>query len=472
MCLSRRNGRHRHAGAAGAARLLLAVGAVLVPGPAATQVPDTAQVHSLRLEVERLRAELDSLRALVSAGVPQAPGEVEAPEPEEVDPLARLRAAAEAAAAEAETADTGTAQTLPEDRQFQGRQRSLQALNPEISLNVDVFGRVGSEDPDQQNFYPREFELSFQSALDPFSRAKIFVSRHEPGGEILPFGEHGHGEGGEGEEGHDEGGFAVEEGYLQWVNLPGGLGVKLGRFYQQFGNLNRWHAHALPSQTRSLPHLAFIGEENLSQTGASLYWLVPLEGIGTWETTFEVTRSENGLLFGESGKPAFLGHVNAFWQLTPSTYFDLGVSGIFGEHTDPAEDEAFDQRLFNVEAALNWRPPGRSLYREFTFRGGLMALRPGRVSGGESRESALGFWAGGELKFAQQWLVGAQYGWVEDPEGTDETAWLFAPTLTWWQSEWVRLRAEYDILGRPDETEGQLLLQVTFAMGPHKHETY
>jgi hypothetical protein len=33
---------------------------------------------------------------------------------------------------------------------------------------------------------------------------------------------------------------------------------------------------------------------------------------------------------------------------------------------------------------------------------------------------------------------------------------------------------EYDLLGRSltSRREGHLLLQVTFAMGPHKHETY
>ena len=144
-----------------------------------------------------------------------------------------------------------------------GRQRSLQALNPEISVIGDLFGHVDKNDTDADNFFAREFEISIVSNLDPFSRAKVFLSRHEAGGEFAPFAEagdpddHGAGEGG---------GFAVEEGYVEWVSLPGGIGLKLGKFFQQFGQLNRWHAHALPFQTRSLPHLAFIGEESLAQT--------------------------------------------------------------------------------------------------------------------------------------------------------------------------------------------------------------
>ena len=63
---------------------------------------------------------------------------------------------------------------------------------------------------------------------------------------------------------------------------------------------------------------------------------------------------------------------------------------------------------------------------------------------------------------------------AENPEDTSETAWVTSPTLTWWQSEYVRLRLEYDLLDRNfvSTKEGRLFLQVTLAMGPHKHETY
>jgi hypothetical protein len=458
--------RKRSAAAVPPARVLLIAATVLYaaaqPGLLSAQEPTTAQVDSLRRELARVLARLDSLEAVIARAVPAAV--------EQHDALARLRAAAEAAAAAAR--DSAQAEPEAETGQFVSRQRSLQALNPEISLNADLFGRLGKDDPGEQNFIPREFELSFQSSLDPFSRAKIFISRHVEGAEIVPFGEHAHGEGEEeGTGGEEEGGeISVEEGYAQWVNLPGGFSLKLGRFFQQFGNLNRWHAHALPFQTRSLPHLAFIGEEALGQTGISVYWLFPIHGFGTYEATFELTRSENGLLFGESRKPSYLGHLNAFWDLTPSTYFELGFSTILGDHEE--EEEEFDQRLFGVEGALSWRPAGRSLYREFTMRGGLMIHDRSNTFEEDARDTSLGWWAMGELRFARQWLVGAQVGRVENPEAADETAWLFSPTLTWWQSEWVRLRAEYDILGKPDETQGQLLLQITFAMGPHKHETY
>lgn len=447
-----------------AAALALALPAV--PAAAQQEMP----ADSVRAELERLRSLVDSLRAQVDSL--HAAGREE----EAGDALAELRAAAEAAADAAAPRE----ETEDEDQEFVGRQRSLQALNPEISVNADVFAHVNQDDVDEDNFFAREFEISIISNLDPFSRAKIFLSRHFEGGELAPFeaDDHGHAEEG--------GGFNVEEGYVEWVGLPAGLGLKLGKFFQQFGQLNRWHAHALPFQTRSLPHLAFIGEETLAQTGASVHWLAPVGGdAGTYEATLEVTTSSNEALFGESGRVSVLGNVNAFWQLSRSTDLDLSLSWLNGSYED--ETSFVDRNLYGAEMAFTWRPPAQARYRGLQLRGGVMAL-DGLVAHEEEEEEpvgeephdeelparALGVWSMGELRLSQRWLVGARFDWAENPEHPEDTAWLLSPTLTWWQSEYVRVRAEYDLIGRSfsDDREGRFLLQVTFAMGPHKHSTY
>ncbi|MEQ9398598.1 MAG: hypothetical protein RJQ04_05470 [Longimicrobiales bacterium] len=462
--------------------LAIASFAVLAPrGIHAQQPPPT---DSVRVELARLAALVDSLRAEVerlrSAGQDE----------EADDALADLRAAAQAAAA----AGSGNQPTGREQgaQEFVGRQRSLQALNPEISVNADMLGHVDKDATGSDNFVFREVEISLISNLDPYSRAQIFISRHAEGAEIAPFGDaHGHGseEGEEGEDAHGAG-FAMEEGYVEWVGLPGGLGLKFGRFFQQFGQLNRWHSHALPFQSRSLPHIAFIGEEPLGQTGASAHWLAPFGGsAGTYEATLEVTRSSNESLFGESAGVSVLGNVNAFWQLSRATDLDLSLSWMNGSYED--EEHLLDRTLYGAEAAFTWRPPERARYRGIQLRGGVMAL-DGLVAEeheeeqeeheeeeephaeGELPERAMGYWSMAEVRLGQSWLIGGRFDWTENPQDPDETAWLFAPTLTWWQSEFVRVRAEYDLLGRSFENarEGRFVLQVTFAMGPHKHATY
>ncbi len=354
-----------------------------------------------------------------------------------------------------------------------GRQRSQQALNPEFTVTGDLFGFVDLDEPSTDNWVPREFEFSLQSALDPFSRAKIFLGRHVPGGEILPFEHH---EEGAGEEAHEEhGGFEVEEGYVEWVGLPGGLGLTFGKFRQWFGTLNRWHPHALPGQTYPLPYLAFFGEEGLAQTGVSGHWLVPLSGFGTYEFWGELTASSNGSLFGASDRPSALGRFNAFWDLSRSTYFEVGVSTMSGPYEGPSADGTsivesdWGTRVHGVDFTLSWRPPERSRYREATLRGGAVL---GHIGNAVEPEDARGYFAVGEYRLNRSWVLGGRYEFTENPLDPTESTWLAAPTLTWWQSEWVRLRAEFDYLQRPDETLQLFVLQATFSMGPHKHETY
>lgn len=417
---------------------------------------------SLRLEVQRLAALIDSLGQEIERL--QSEGQEEAA----TDALADLRAAAAAAVAAG-----GVPAPTSEPQEFVGRQRALQSLNPEISVNADVYAHIDGEDRDADNFFPREFEISIKSALDPFSRAAIFLSQEVPGGEIEPFAEGG-------EEEEEGGGFGVEEGYVEWVSLPGGLGVKFGRFFQRFGTINRWHTHALPFQSRSLPHLAFLGEESLAQSGVSVSWLAPFGGggRGTYEATVEVTRSGNESLYGESSGPSFLGHVNAFWTLNRSTDLDLALSWIGGDFEN--ETESFSRNAYTAEVALNWAPPERSRQTGLMVRGGYMlldGLNAPEIAppvGTEAPGTASGFWSMAELRLSFQWLVGARFDRVENPAAPDVTQWLASPTLTWWQSEFVRIRAEYDFLSGLEggDGSGRFLLRATFAMGPHKHATY
>lgn len=437
------------------AGVLLAAALLLCPpAPAHAQVPTRAEVDSLRAELARLQAQLDSLRRAMAP--PVTTDSVE-------DAVARLRAAAAAA-----VSDTTAAAPAVAEGEFVSRQRNLSVFNPEISVTGDIFAFVNTETPGQDNFVPREFEIALQSNLDPYSRAKVFVAHHMHGGEIEPFAD-------DGEDGHDEEGSSVEieEGYVEWVNLPGGLGVTLGQFRQRFGKYNRWHPHALPTQQLPLPYVAYLGEEGLAQAGVSVHWLAPIHGPTTWEVWFEATRS-SATPFGESHRMSMLGHVNAFWQISPATYFELGGTGMVGPYKGDFEDVEYEAdwgtRLLGLDATFDWTPPDRAKFRQATLHGGVVWSSHDVEDLVDA--TAFGAFVNGEYKLGQRWWVGAHYEYVQDPFDPDRSSWLTGPTLTWWQSEFVRLRAEYEIVSRPDGRFGQFVLQTTFAMGPHKHETY
>ncbi|MCK4796055.1 MAG: hypothetical protein KAT05_01670, partial [Spirochaetes bacterium] len=82
---------------------------------------------------------------------------------------------------------------------FKGGQRSLQAINPEISVTGDAYGNyIFNEDnftkSSRSGFYFRGIGLHMQSNLDPFSMTKIAI-------------------------GFDPHGVHLGEAYLTWNNL-------------------------------------------------------------------------------------------------------------------------------------------------------------------------------------------------------------------------------------------------------------
>ena len=82
-----------------------------------------------------------------------------------------------------------------------------------------------------------------------------------------------------------------------------------------------------------------------------------------------------------------------------------------------------------------------------------------------------------ELPFDRSHLLDPGTGEEMDfREGLRERA--ITPFLTWWQSEFVRVRFQYQYAERDfvaswgGETDNRVWVQVTFAAGPHKHESY
>ena len=408
--------------------------AACLAAPAAAQQPSQRQVDSLAAQVRTLRARLDS----VLAELRRRPDTRLVPARDTADDLAALRAAMAEAAGRA-GGDTTRADTAPGP--FVGRERNQSQLNPEIGVTGDVRAYGTTRGVQRDNFDPREFEIGFQSALDPYSHTKIFVSI-------------------EGDE------VGLEEGYAYWTGLPGRIRLDVGKFRQQFGELNRWHLHAVPETEYPLAVTTYLGADGLVGTGLSAYHAFGGLGGGAHEVTLQVARSASDAeLFGGGGRPTFLGHLLNFWQLGGSTYMQLGGTALYG--TNP--DSALRTRVGGLDFRLTWRPPLRALYREWTVRGELLALKKESAGAGPTR---LGGYVGTTYRLNQRFIAGVRYDYVEAP-GSGEITRQVTPSLTLWQSEWVFLRAQYQWQRVAGATAtNQIALQAVWAIGPHKHETY
>ena len=353
------------------------------------------------------------------------------------DDLAALRAAAAAATGAPPGAPPDT--TPSGETKFVGRQRSGSAMNPEISATGDI--RLGGQRHDGLRGDAREFEVALQSTLDPYSNAKV----------VLTFE-------------HDA--VGVEEGYLYWTGLPGRLRADVGLFREQIGDLNRWHLHALPESEYPLVYRRFLGDEGLSGAGVSLYTTLPLSiGGGTHEIWLQGTTAESQPLYGTGDHGTLLGRVQNFWQLSRSTYGQIGFTALGGDNADSVRG-----RVLGADFRLTWRPPNAGTRKEVTLRMEGYRLRAHELGVQTTRYGAF---VDLTARLSQRWILGGRYDYVEAARGPFSTEWQISPTITWWESEFVFLRLEgqhhHDsVAGNQD----QLLLQAVFAMGPHKHETY
>jgi hypothetical protein len=394
-----------------------------------------AVTDSLAATLERLDRRVAALRASRCTG--GAPAQT----PDSAGDLAALRAAAAAAARQATPSDTSeTTDTVPSTAPPPSAgPRSANLLNPEISATGDV--RLVAEEGARGDAVAREFELSFQSALDPYSSTKVFLAASDEGVEI-------------------------EEGYVYWTGLPGRLRLDLGKFRQQVGDLNRWHSHALPESEYPLVYQRYFSEEGLAGVGLSLYTSLPFSlGGATHEVWLQGTSAESDPLLGGGRDLLFLGRLQNFWQLSRSTYAQVGVTGLGG---NGAAD--LRSRMVGLDFRMTYRPPEAATRREITFRAEGYRLHTGDLGITENR---YGGFLDLSARLTRRWILGARYDHVETPRGPDDTEWRITPSITWWQSEFVYLRLEGE--HRNTELEGtrnMLSLQAVWAMGPHKHETY
>ena len=334
---------------------------------------------------------------------------------------------------------------------------NLQKLNPEISVTGDVLSLYSPNEKITEfsdGFHLRVVGLHLQSSLDPFSLSKITIA-------FSP-----------------EEGVAVEEAYITWTNPLPRTTLTLGRFRQQLGIINRWHVHALDQSFFPLVIRSFFGEEGLAQTGFSIHTLIPPLMASANELTIQITQNENFLLWkGNTGLPNFLIHFKNYYDLTRDTYLEIGFTGLTGIQDTLGfrlNQQRGITRVLGIDVTLSWSPAQHRLYRQLDWRSELFWISHEPLS--QPHYRGWGGFSYLQYRINRSWYTGIRLDFQEPLTATAPYQRIFqaVPYITFWQSEFVYLRAQYTFQYYPDNhTNNQLwLLQVDWAFGPHKHEKY
>lgn len=341
------------------------------------------------------------------------------------------------------------------ERKFHSGLRQQSALNPNISICGDYYIAYGSSQSDYNRipsevswgtgqFFLREMELGLQAPLDPFTRGKAYIS----------FGREG---------------VSLEEGYMQWLNLPLGMNIKMGEFKTQFGKLNRYHEHALPQFERPLVLTNFFGNTSLKGFGIGGNFLLPSIFAHVNELDLECITGGVEQSFTSRGKHNLIlvTHFKNYWDLNRSTYFELGLSAAMGKN-DP--QEKLQTVVGGADLKIKWIPPGKAKYRGLEWRTEFLYSK--RDSAGGDVQS-WGFFSSLQCRLNARVLVSGRIDYSQIPWDSNLEEKGYALCLDYWQSEFVFIRFQYTHINRNfNENDHRLIFQTSWAMGPHKHEAY
>ncbi len=351
-------------------------------------------------------------------------------------------------------------------KKFQSGVRQQQGLNPNISLGGDFFGATSLSkhefisDPGEisygnNGFFLREVELALEAPLDPFTRGKTFISITKDA-------------------------ISIEEAYMEWLNLPLNMNLKIGIFYSEFGPLNRYHDHALPQFDRPRALVNLFTNKGLGGTGLSSSFMLP-EIIFADASTLDLTvvrgtDTGNNFSFDNNGF-LYIGQFKNFYDISQNSYFEVRISSVTGKNPSPGDNFSY---VGSLGLTYKWVPVGREKYRTFDWKTEL--LYSSRIEDTRTIRSK-GFYSSVQNKLNARFWIGARIGYSELPYDNRHHEWDYTINLDFWQSEFVFTRLQYQYNRRniqsmepypsgflPDDHT--ILLQVCWAMGPHKHEAY
>ena len=350
-------------------------------------------------------------------------------------------------------------------KKFHTGVRQQSGLNPNLSVCGDFFAALSSENAaaikepsdysyGNNGFYLRELELSVVAPLDPFTRGKSFISITEEA-------------------------ICIEEAYMEWLNLPLNMNVKLGIFNAEFGILNRYHDHALSQFDRPKVLTNFFTNGNFGGTGIAGNFLLPAL-LGADATIFDLSiiSAGTGVSFANSEtiNMVAVGNFTSFYDITENTFFEWRLGAITG-YNDP--DRTQNSVVGNLAFNLKWIPSDRAKYRTLDWKTEILYGHRNTPLGAVK---STGFYSSLQNKLNASWWIFGRIDYSQLPSDNNQEEWAFTVGADFWQSEFVFLRWQYQYSNRdfyktfnsfsPYPNDHSVVFQVNWAMGPHKHEAY
>jgi len=340
----------------------------------------------------------------------------------------------------------------------------------------------GGHDPSQRGFSLRNAEIALDGAVDPYLKgfANIVMMT----------------------DAQEETAIELEEAYALSSSLPGGLQLKVGRFFAEFGRQNNQHPHAWAFVDESLVLNRMFGEDGLRQNGVRLSWLAPTEhyteftvgvfnGQGSDAYSFRYTgvagadginrlygRATTDRPLNNAGDFLFVPRLATSFDLTDSQTLVLGTSAALGPNDTGEDTRTF---IYGVDAFWKWKPANagggwpfvtwqtEAIGRDFEAGADPAAGLPAETLHDWGAYSQI------QWGFVSRWAAGLRGEYVTGTDHSSGDAALERPTeervspnITWYPSEFSKWRLQYNHIWHESLAEEDALwLQFEFMLGAH-----
>ena len=214
------------------------------------------------------------------------------------------------------------------------------------SVDNDALSRLqgGAHDPNQNGFVVQNVELSIGATVDPYFDAKAhLIFQIDSDGETV---------------------VELEEAFFTTRSLPGGLQIKGGQYFTEFGRQNKRHPHSWSFVDQPVVLSRFFGGDGLRGQGARLSWLTPTDWYSELIVGLQNAKGETMTSFLNAPGEEIGGHTlldrdarrfgdllyTARWlngfDLSDTISMNLGVSGLWGPN---ASGDNTDTRIVGTD---------------------------------------------------------------------------------------------------------------------------
>lgn len=343
-------------------------------------------------------------------------------------------------------------------------------FNPDLAVVGNFRGNVSTDNdnPARNRFDLDTLEFELRAAVDPRADAVAVIPFSRDVDDPLFFDK-------DNANGDVDTSVDIEEAYLflHDFGVPN-LTAKLGRFHLRFGRQNILHNHDWPTADNNFVNQSFLGSESVTDNGLSLSYVVPtsLTGGNYIEAIAEIISGEgndeqpvlNNDAFVDS--PALNTHLLWNRDISKDWNLELGGSWLTSKHNNDNQQNA---NLYGGDITLIHTDPSGGFFNQLFQAEGIY----GDVdSSRDDTQHAVGAYFLAQQQLNRDWYAGVRLDWTENALDDKQEVWGVSPYITWYWSEFLRFRMEYQHKDGDTPSEDTLWFQVTWVFGAHPPHPY